>query len=495
MKISINQIKTIIILIILIILLLPITFWIKFDGLEIFLFLTIGIFSMLEIVHELKIRTYSLNLIHWLFVFFFYFLAPIQQISNDYQPWGLDINTTEIYKTCIIILIWIIVYKTAYSFTSKKTQKNNNYMSSVKKDVNISNKALVVITIINILSCLFLIKTIGFNNLFARKTNVLQIEQISGSLKLIIIHTLRSVVPFSLAISLMHYIRNKKGIIYLIINIIVLLIVCFPTGLGRSEAANMYLGLLVILFYKKIDKNKNNVKYIFVFVAAFILIFPTINVFRNVAFNKVDIITELTSTIEEIRSTYVAGDYDAYTMINQTIIFVKENDITYGKQLIGAMLFFIPRKIWLNKPLGSGYTILDTLGHSFKNVSCPLIAEGYINFGVFGVIIFSMFFSICSCKLDLNYWKMIENGKEKVNYNLLSIIYPFLIPSYYILQRGDLMSITSLTMALIISFVIMYKISVLCSFNKGNRRKIADEDSTNKQCAKWFYRKHYDEHS
>lgn len=472
MKISKNQVLTAIIIIVVMVLLLPKSSLNSFDGFEMLLFIIIGFISIVEIIKEIKKRSYSLNLIHWLFVFFFYYLAPIQQIANDYQPWGLSIGPSDVNKTCCIIILWILVYKIGYRFFSKKNEKKEIQNERIVENINISNISLVIVTLINIVCGIFFIKSIGFSNLFARKTSTLSLEAVTGSSKqiinLLLDHGLKSIIPFSTAISLINYIQNKKGIIFLIINAIILLIVCFPTGLGRSEAANMYLGLFVILLYRRIDKNRKSLKYILLFISSFIIVFPAINAFRNISFGKVDIKQEIVTTIDDISNTYLAGDYDAFTMINQTRLYANENDVTYGRQLLGAILFFVPRKIWIDKPLGSGYSIFSSLDKAFKNVSCPLIAEGYINFGVFGVILFALLFSILTCYIDNCYWDMI-NQDEKISINLLTILYPFLLPSYYILQRGDLLSILPFTVAIIVAFSFMFKVVKIFSININNK--------------------------
>jgi len=48
---------------------------------------------------------------------------------------------------------------------------------------------------------------------------------------------------------------------------------------------------------------------------------------------------------------FVARDFDSYQ--NFAIVFF-EDFITYERQLLGALLFWVPRSIWPNKPIGSG---------------------------------------------------------------------------------------------------------------------------------------------
>ena len=77
-------------------------------------------------------------------------------------------------------------------------------------------------------------------------------------------------------------------------------------------------------------------------------------------------------------------------MICRSLDLVSQMGSFKGKQLLGAMLFFIPRSIWPSKPIGSGATIAIYQRQSFKNISCPIIGEAIINFGIIGVIIFAV---------------------------------------------------------------------------------------------------------
>ena len=129
--------------------------------------------------------------------------------------------------------------------------------------------------------------------------------------------------------------------------------------------------------------------------------------------------------------------------------------MTYGKQLLGALLFFIPRSIWPSKPFGSGYTVFTAFNNPFSNVSCPLIAEGYINFGLFGIIIFALMFGYLSSYLDCKFKNNISKRDSFI------LLYPFLLGAYFFMLRGDLMSSYAYLLPYIIIFLTFEKI-----FNK-----------------------------
>lgn len=64
-----------------------------------------------------------------------------------------------------------------------------------------------------------------------------------------------------------------------------------------------------------------------------------------------------------------------------------QTDFLYGESYLGALLFFIPRSIWNDKPHGTGYYVgRNVFGLSQAGVPPGETAEAYYNFGFFGLI-------------------------------------------------------------------------------------------------------------
>ncbi|TAN12873.1 MAG: O-antigen polysaccharide polymerase Wzy [Chitinophagaceae bacterium] len=148
----------------------------------------------------------------------------------------------------------------------------------------------------------------------------------------------------------------------------------------------------------------------------------------------------------------VSGDFDAYSMFVNTIKYVHDFGVTFGLQLLGAIFFFVPRSIWPSKPVGSGALIAAKNGWLFTNVSCPLIGESYINFGLIGIIIFAIIYGIITSTLDNIYWSL-----NKVNlYNYWSLVYPVLLGMFFFHLRGDMLSSTAYTVGILVVGVITY---------------------------------------
>ena len=136
--------------------------------------------------------------------------------------------------------------------------------------------------------------------------------------------------------------------------------------------------------------------------------------------------------------SYTDGNYDAWRMLVAAVRHNFEYGSVLGRQLLGVILFFVPSSLWHSKPIGSGAMLIQSEFGSdiFSNVSCPLVAEGYVNFGFFGVVIFGLILGLFVAKLDVFYWNIFEKEKQK---SLFSP-YLFLVFMLFFVLRGDLLS-------------------------------------------------------
>jgi hypothetical protein len=128
---------------------------------------------------------------------------------------------------------------------------------------------------------------------------------------------------------------------------------------------------------------------------------------------------------------FLKADFDSY--YNFAIIF-SENIVTYGRQLLGVVFFWIPRSVWSNKPVGSGSYIADQLGFEFSNISANFFAEGYINFGLIGILLFAIVLAVLTSFMDA------KNFFDKSKSIFFTMMYLLFIGLLFFILRGDLLS-------------------------------------------------------
>ena len=91
-----------------------------------------------------------------------------------------------------------------------------------------------------------------------------------------------------------------------------------------------------------------------------------------------------------VSDSLASGDFDAFAQIINTVDYVHANGITWGEQGSGALLFWVPRRLWPDKPIDTGPLVAQFRGYEYTNLSAPLFAELFIN-GGWAVLVIGMF--------------------------------------------------------------------------------------------------------
>lgn len=412
-------------------------------------FLINGVIILFELFKSSKLG-YSLNDILYVFTFIFMFMSPlIQYIKNEFPWWDTYLFTDEkIIYSNFIIMIFLVTYISIYKISFKR--KTNNYKNNYKaKKTEIKNVRLVMnIFFMATLFCsAYIIVLTGTSNLFARATNSLQVE--SSSLMQIISKTFRSVSVIYVAMNLLFIAKNKYiyNKVSFIIGSILMILVNFPTATARYWMASVYLGLLIILI-RRVEKP--HLLKIILFIGI-LVIFPAINVFRSNTFEEV---IRQGINIPNLSDAFLSGDFDSYSMLVRSTVYVNLYGITWGNQLLGNLLFFVPRTVWPTKPIGSGAMMANELGWGFTNVSCPYVGEGYINFGILGVILFAIVLAVLTKWGDSTLMECIFSKDKKIA--IIELVYPFSIGFLFFILRGDLMSSLSYYIGFMVPIILLW---------------------------------------
>jgi oligosaccharide repeat unit polymerase len=390
-----------------------------FDLIILLSFLIIGVLSLYNIFTSFK-NKYNLYKIHGYFFLIFMFLAPLYQYATDAFSWGFKIDENLIIYTNLIIIVWLIIYLVLYRLTKAECKEGLSLPV---------NKTFIIIGFFTIIftSLFFLAYVGGVNNLFYRTIEGISLDE---SNNMIITKSLRPLPVLFLAYIYLLIKKNKVDVPYLkgifIILLVSALLINFPTGVARYHTAAVYIGLAV-LFYKRIN-------FDLVFLFGIIFAFPILETIRNSSGNLLEDLSWQTIN-------FASGNFDAYSMLMRTVYYVTIDGPTYGMQLLGVLLFFIPRSLWHTKPVGSGSFVGEELGLTFLNISSPLPAEAIVNFGFVFYLVIAIFLGYITKKLDTLYWKKSDN----IRY--IDIYYIFLLGLFFFILRGDLLSTYAFTVA------------------------------------------------
>lgn len=403
--------------------------------------LFIQVFSIFNIFSRTQ-EPYSLNKIVNLFILLFLGIAPLLQFYNSQSFWGSrPLFEHEYFYTNIIIFVILLLYTLSYNLFRKLKITFTNKRQLTKLTIPVSLTSLQTMLLLSISAVSFIIVFSANNksliSMFFRGGEFYQSTIESSTIGLIVLNFIR---PLSMMSLLYYIIIEKKNYIIFSLLFLFTLITCFPLGMPRFSAAAMYIPLILLLI--PFVRRKNVFSLIFIF--AFLLIFPFLDNFRYFTVGK-------TISFNLNFNMFLEGHFDNYQNL---ALIISNNIITYGRQLIGVLLFWVPRSFWPNKPVGSGAYTAEILDFNFSNISANYFGEGYINFGFFGMLLFVLFLAFITAKMDKLYWVVLSSQKN----NYYKIIYMLLLGLLFFFLRGDMMSAFAFTVGFLFSAFLVLRV-------------------------------------
>ncbi|MYR72740.1 hypothetical protein GTW49_10870 [Streptomyces sp. SID4925] len=150
-------------------------------------------------------------------------------------------------------------------------------------------------------------------------------------------------------------------------------------------------------------------------------------------------------------------DYDQTVMFANAISWVDTSGHTYGRQLSGSALFFVPRAVWGGKPEDTGVRVGEWMGMSMTNLSAPLWTELWVDFGAAGMVGGMALVGYAAARTDRRYALAVTRAGPGPG-SVLAVAAPLVAGYTFILLRGPLLqaagklAVAALCLALVASF-------------------------------------------
>lgn len=336
------------------------------DGIVVSQFLLIGVYSFYRAAScNVNISIYRMV---YIFSYIFFFLAPLQQYTSGIVFWKsngffLTYTDEDYLKANLFILLFLVFYDIAYNSKEKIKRKKEKEF----EPFNLANSTTLILLAISSFSFLILVIT---NNLTS-SSNIVSDSSINSQLQFI----LRFIpVTCLMLVILCYQNQGKKPKIILAVLVITCVIIFFPFwgNMPRFFLLGSYLVVYTLIFAKQ-NRNKSLIMFAFVFVFSF-------------AFTDLKYITSIYD-LKDMAINFNHMDFDAYQMLMAMIHYVTENGIVYGKNILSALAFLIPRGVWPAKLQASGSIVAQFYGSWFTNVSMPIVGEAYFALGWLGIIV------------------------------------------------------------------------------------------------------------
>lgn len=377
-------------------------------------------------------RPYSAFKSFHVFYLIFIGIAPIIQYKEGISFWGaLPFYEKDYCHSSLVCLIALVIFNIWYAYFATK---NKSYLPKLSKYIirtfhkskreiraaNLSSLQTFLIISLALIACIA--------RLYQNNFNVMSLMFRGGELKDQIEMTKASgllistiFTPMNMCLFLYVWYINKHQYILLCLLFIATLFTASPTGIARFSCAAIYLPVFMSLFAWIRKKHI----YVSFLSTGLIILFPLLSTFRD--FNKNIILNLKIDT-----SLFQSVDFDSYSTLTHVL---KQDIVTYGNQLLGCILFWFPRSIWTEKPVGSGEFIAGKLHFFFTNISCNILSEGYINFGYIGILAFIVLLAWLFSQLDSIYWTYTKFKSR----NYFSVLYFSILGLLFLILRGDLL--------------------------------------------------------
>jgi oligosaccharide repeat unit polymerase len=220
-------------------------------------------------------------------------------------------------------------------------------------------------------------------------------------------------------------------------------------------ASRFFLGVIAIglLYLVVLRKAHTNLRLLGVIVIG---VFGVLTLdFGRYALTVEDAIAQLEWSPEKL---FVTDIFSTFESVPAAVRFIDAHGTTSGWQLIGNLLFFLPRSVWSDKPIGSGAFMVQTeFGYStFSNVSCAAPCEGLINFGLPGVILLAVMFGLILAFLDKKQSRIRSLGNAA---SAFTVYYAFFIGHVFLITRGDLLSPLAIVVSMSLSYVVLWMVT------------------------------------
>ncbi len=399
----------------------------------------------------------------WIYVYIFLGLSSVLQLAARQFPAQGYFTEKSVLFTFLIILVGLFSYEMGRLLAMSKlpdlfppiTKPNTSRIIDPNRTIFFSIVALIVITLLIVWMGGLRIILIPRHERFLE---LMALTQGDSQAKFQMVSSLLRIPQFVGAIFLgALWQRSRKSLpcsrinifskfLFLIL-IVVTLLVNNPVSTPRYWIGTIIFSFVFI--FLRWRRQRSFSVWVIIIILSFIFVFPVADAFRNTSFPDFN---ALISSISAGDQFIKKGDFDSFMQINNTFEYVEKRGVTYGRQLIGTMLFWVPRSVWVNKPISSGKLVVENMGYEYTNLSCPLWAEAYLDGGLPGIFVVFVIYGFLTFKLEKQYLK-----HHQFDVTLLNAFVPFFSGYQIFVLRGALMPAFAYFLPVLLVMVLMTK--------------------------------------
>lgn len=395
----------------------------------------------------------------WAFSYVFLGVAPFAQVAVGAFPWPGVYSVEILLRTELVVLAGFAAFELGWRLPAVRVASSQSYRSP--RSLNPAVVAFVGVLAL-VVSAALLPYLGGVRALFVSRVARHQIiaQHLASPLQALFQAAASTpifiVLVASVAMSFSKAIRGTPALRFLWLSLAAVFF-CATVVLNNPVSAPRFkFGTIAFaLFFSLPWRRWSNAAAVAVVLGSLVLVFPFAALFRT------QVSVDLLGTVAKqsiVQHLVHNGDYDAFQQVANAVKVVDQEGIQYGRQVGGALLFFIPRNVWPQKPDPTGQFVAQALGYGYTNLSEPLWGEFFVD-GSFAFLFVGF----------LLYGRLVRSLDRRVRFSdrlgkpsLASVIGPVFAGYQVYLLRGALMPALAFLMPMML-------VAVLCGL--GARRR------------------------
>jgi len=383
----------------------------------------------------------------WVFVYIFFGLVPLlQMLAGAGFPFrGQFYSPADVLRGYSAVLIGLAAFDFGGWFSTRRIVAGHRPVAEALFSRRLSRGRIYTTTLVGIfLTTEMIIAVGGLQSLLVarmeRLQNIASVAGGEGQAMLEIWDALLRTPSAAAFLCLLAFRGGGRrlrfiGTVLLVVAGAFLALISNPVNASRNWAGTVFLAIMFIVVRWN---NKRSVALVSIALATmFVVVFPFADTFRySLNANMTD---RMAGGGNMMTVLTTKDDFDAMQNMFSTVEYVRTEGFTYGSQLMGSMLFWVPRSVWPDKPQPTPALLATYEGYFFKNISTPLWAEMYIDGGPLLVCLFFFLYGIFINGLEARY--LFDRNIEAAT--LATVFVPVFAPYQFYLLRGSLMAAVS----------------------------------------------------
>ncbi|WP_146363574.1 hypothetical protein [Arthrobacter yangruifuii] len=388
--------------------------------------------------------------VFWIFVYTCMGVAPLAQLTTGRStPLAIQVDDWMLTEATLLTLLGLVCFDVAYHSRLRRPPANNPPRRVLRLR---SIKVLRIFSLAALAAALIYITQVGGPAVFflSREEAGDALEAInpdSGQAIRATISGAGSVAVLCALIFYIHVVRAREHAVAIPDMALMAALVVMNVVVNNPISNSRYWTLAVLFgLVLPLIRGRRGMFNLAIIGGTFasIFIFPLSDITRRA--NG----TQAPLQVDSVWTMIATKDYDQFTMLANTVGYTADHGFSWGMQALGPLLFWVPRVGWADKPYDTGVEVGIWMNNANLNLSAPLWAEAWINFGLVGVMLVFIGLGVLAHRLDTGYRADVL-GMGSVGYLGISIFAGYL----FILMRGSLLQSMGRLMILAVSILIL----------------------------------------